>query len=427
MKQKKFSCLAAAAVLALCFASCSSDSDSGGTKSTLPDLSGAGTAGAPFLVSSAADLLKVGKGPDGNWTPAALSAHYELTSDIDMSLVTDWQSIGFLDLGSFDEQNPDWSATFTGSFDGAGFKISNLNINSTSSLSGLFGAVGPGGVVKNLGLDSSVDIKGKDFVGGIAALNLGTIENCYVAGKVSSTDTDSNDHDKGCAGIAGASDRISSIKNCYVTGNIAGNHKVAGIVGDNGGTIESCYVTGDITGNGTTIGGVAGNHEGTMKNCYVTGNVTGDREVGGIAGKNGGGSAGTIKNCYATGNVTVTNGPGGGIAGANRDRASIENCVALNATITTADLSGTGRVVGKNESSDPLSLSDNYARDNMVMTVTGYSVVAGADKKDGADVSAGTLAGQYNNATFWSGLGWDLTNIWEMTTGAGNLPKLKGQ
>ena len=481
MKQKKFYSLAAAAVLALCFASCSSDS--GGQSGGQP--SGPGTAGDPFLVSSSADLLKVGKGTDG-WT---LSAHYKLTDDIDMTGVT-WEPIGDFDetqIDGYDESvdlitfigTLNYDSAFRGSFDGNGKKILSFKVDSTVDSTfgfvGLFGVVGPGGTVKNLGLDG-VDIKGeggvdRSAIGGIEGINFGTMENCYVTGNVTGKPDSAGgiagnnfgtiencfttcnvSGDRRVGGIVG--DNHGPIKNCYVTGDVTGGSDdsaggVAGLSGDNG-TIKNCYVTGNVTSSGRSVGGVVGDIEGgTVENCYATGNVSGNRCVGGVVGWNKGG---TVKNCYATGNVSggervggvvgelsgrlsgsITGGTVencyatgsvsgsewvGGVVGLNYIGA-VENCVALNKVVTaTGGYDQVGRVAGGKDAN--ATLSNNYARDNMAITGPGYSADVGADKKDGADVTVATL-----NSTWWTALPWDFTGVWNNMDGS-KLPTLKG-
>jgi hypothetical protein len=73
---------------------------------------------------------------------------------------------------------------------------------------------------------------------------------------------------------------------------------------------------------------------------------------------------------------------------------------------------------------DDITLSNNYARSDML--VNGSIVTGGTTtNKDGANVTAGTAANQYNNQAFWvTTLGWDFTTIWEWDT-VRNLPKLR--
>ena len=68
--------------------------------------------------------------------------------------------------------------TFTGIFEGNGYKISNMKLHRpTLSYTGLFGKVGSGGQVRNLKLTGSLSIIGFSYVGAIAGINEGSIKN----------------------------------------------------------------------------------------------------------------------------------------------------------------------------------------------------------------------------------------------------------
>ena len=269
--------------------------------------------------------------------------------------------------------------TFKGTFDGQGYKISNLKINIeytsigdiTNNIHvGLFGYLWKESTVKNLGLiDSKISATykstrglgyaylggiagyngggtitncyntgdmtgtagedGNAYSGGIVGINYGTIQNCYNIGAVTGTSTaeTGSPHSGGIAGI-----NHGTITNSYNTGNVTGTNS-GGIAGINHGTITNCYNTGNVTG--TNSGGIAGINHGTITNCYNTGNVTGTNS-GGIAG----GNSGTITNSYNTGNVTAS-GNSGGIAGGNSG-GTITNCY------NTGNVTGTnsGGIVG---------------------------------------------------------------------------------
>jgi len=229
-----------------------------------------------FLVRNATELGYVGRGnqnPSGytDWTMDAdyvLMASFTITSDM------------YVPIGNA-------TTPFTGTFDGNN-EIITLNTNQPSSpiFFGLFGNIGNGGTIKNLGVAGS--IIGGNFVGGIAGFN---------------------EH--------------GTIENSFVTADVTGGNHVSGIVGSNaGGTIEDCYTTGDIIGNAFYIGGIAGNNYGMINDCRTSGSAIGSTEVGGIVGINTNqtGVNGTVQNCVA-GNprVTATNASAliGRIAGNN--------------------------------------------------------------------------------------------------------------
>lgn len=109
----------------------------------------------PIPVATAADLIAIA---DGN-----LAGNYILTADIDLT------DQAFLPIGS-----PD--APFTGTFDGDGYKISGLNLETDQDYQGLFGV--NNGVIRNVTLTDDCYISGSANVGAIAGRNNGTIEDC---------------------------------------------------------------------------------------------------------------------------------------------------------------------------------------------------------------------------------------------------------
>lgn len=144
---------------------------------------------------------------------------------------------------------------FNGQFDGQGHRILNLKLRSSNNYQGFFGGLRGGGtVVRNLILDKSCSITGKQRVGGIVAFVQTTgstpiiIENCINEAAISGTST-------GVGGILGASlspHPAIHIRNCINTGVVRGSGEsatIAGWLGDNAGSlVENCYNTGRLTG-----------------------------------------------------------------------------------------------------------------------------------------------------------------------------------
>ena len=233
-----------------------------------------------------------------------MKKHFIMIKDIDLRGVDNFNFIG---------TGP---ARFEGVFDGNGKKIKNLKIR-RKSLSGIgfFGSIGVNGVVKNVGLediDIMVGVEG-GLVGGLVALNGGTIENSYVTGNVTGGRTK-------VGGLAGGN--TGTIKNSYATVSVEGNDDVGGLAGRNSGTIEKSYATGNVRGK-ESVGGLVGlnSDEGTIENSYATGTVTGNEKVGGLVGYSSryGSREAIIQNSYATGRVKG-NEKVGGLAGANEGR-----------------------------------------------------------------------------------------------------------
>ena len=149
------------------------------------------------------------------------SACAELVNDIVVNQnVLDRQEDDSLELwtsiGSFDKP-------FTGHFDGKGYTVSGLYTE--KSYSGLFGVLGEGSIVENVGVVDS--LFKSDQPGSICGVNLGgTIRACY-------SNAESNGY-----GICGLLDSNGIIQYCYALGHY-GQGGICG--GVNSGIIENCY------------------------------------------------------------------------------------------------------------------------------------------------------------------------------------------
>ncbi|MCL1900812.1 MAG: hypothetical protein FWG51_00245 [Firmicutes bacterium] len=217
-----------------------------------------------------------------------------------------------------------------------------------------------------------------------------------------------------CAGLFGGVG-IGVVKDCALLNvNINAKSNVGGVVGllEAYGKIEGCYVTGTVNGINYFIGGIAGSvNDSTGINCYTTCDINGKDDAGGIAGSI---YNSTISNCYATGNIDVTDDGVGGIAAYVTGSAKIENCVALNLTVS-GDYDG--RILGRGNG----TLINNYAlsilKDKNGETSSWTN--KGTNQKDGADVNTADCL----TALFWTGssVGWD-TNVWNVQNG--RLPEL---
>ena len=223
-------------------------------------------------------------------------------------------------VGTGTAQNPQFTAalagsgnnTFTGTFEGLGHTISNLTITSGATYAGLFGLVGRGGTVRDVGLvgGSVTDTAGAE-VGGLVGLNDGTVTQSYSTGAVSGGSY-------ATGGLVGYND--GTVTQSYNTGAVSGGSGaiVGGLVGINGGTVTQSYSTGAVSGgSGATVGGLVGiNVLGTVTQSYSTGAVSGGSgaTVGGLVGFNGG----TVTQSYSTGAVSGGSGATvGGLVGEN--------------------------------------------------------------------------------------------------------------
>ena len=195
-----------------------------------------------------------------------LSANGVLNADIVIPEDMDWTPMAasavFGNSASTVAETTDKS--YSGVFDGAGHKISNLNIraNEKELTSGLFGAVT--GTIKNLGIESAGFDNGGAYDGRFGAI-------CGLLVKDGQTTTE------------------ALVQNCFViNSSIKTKDKIAGaIVGANyGGTIANCYEYNNSIEGYKRIGNLVGDNQndnkttpmkGTVSNCYSNVKVVGDQ------------------------------------------------------------------------------------------------------------------------------------------------------
>ena len=344
----------------------------GTAKST--SLKGSGTAEDPYIIASGADLNYL-----SNQEHEYFTGYYKMMADVNMG-DHELKPITYL----------------KGTFDGNGYKITNLKIGGNGVYYGLFDNAGNSSAmafIKNLTLEN-------------AAIN----------------DTKSTDSGKLGLLVSRAGDYLT-IEDCYVTGSITTNSKpymdVGGLVGQAKGTnvtISRCYAGVTFIGghDNSLFGGLVGSCEGgtTIKNCYaipdMSGVTAGSR--GGITSSTGG----TIQNCYAAGAVFS----GAGIAG---NAADISSCVSI-----FPEMRGSARIFSSSNSGTG---SKNYGFDGTIQRnsngiVTPSAEQFAADKAQGANATAVQL----KSFDFYKGtLGWD-DGIWEIRADSGYaFPVLKGQ
>jgi len=326
----------------------------------------------PFLVHNETDLLHVGK-PDLTHSGWTLDKHYKQTADITLSGT--WTPIGsgYFEYVEYFSGNLEEiiGISFTGSYDGGDFTISDLTIYSPSDDGlGLFSAISDNAVVKNLRIENC-DIKGNCHVGGVVGWNNGgTVIDCYVQGSVT-----------GFANIGGVvgknggtyiNENCGTVEKCNTKGKVEASgiwsdRAAGGVVGYNNGTVKDCHSIADVSGFGH-IGGVVGANYIMVQNCYATGKVLGTCQIGGVLGHNDYNA--TVRNCYATGDVegidftspsnsVSTSSNVGGLVGDNADGSTVENCYAL------GNVSGTDKVGGVVGSNNRGVVQNCYATGNV--------------------------------------------------------------
>ena len=245
--------------------------------------------------------------------------YIRLTSNITLDSGEEWEPIG---LYPMENSSPDAETNkpFSGIFDGKGYEINGLYINTTNKVQGLFGLV-IGGTIKNVGIGKNCNITGNISIGAVAGYlyNNSSAFNCYnksnlVVGSYS-------------GGLFGQVIKGSQVENCYNDGNVisnVGTVSIGGIVGNfSNSQISKCYNSGKIECEEVSyMGGIVGQMaSSTIDNSFNLGNITGKQHVGGIAGQIYNNAL--LQNCYNTGNVSGSD-LIGGILGMNS--SEIYNC-----------------------------------------------------------------------------------------------------
>ena len=320
----------------------------------------------------------------------------------------------------------------------SGFNDGNTNVG--GGVGGIAGLAGAGAVISRCTNNGSIGGNSTN-IGGIAgrtggdtATGSAVIEFCRGIGDINSDTTYAATT---AGGIIGRLGRGGIVRKSFASSNVSvtstTNSQVAagGIAGRMGGNgnnetyvnaIEDCYSTGNILAKATVtaagtggiyVGGIVGMTytggsgttpiAGNVSRCYVTGTVTGERNMGtGAAGLQAGGIVG-----YA-------------MSGA----LTIENCAALNTSISiiySAATGGVQRVV----SGTTGTKTNNIAWSGMSLTAN--IADAGEEPVTPTDIGSGGLDGencdQRPAQTVYTTRGWDFTGTWEMT---GGLPTLIG-
>lgn len=229
---------------------------------------------------------------------------------------------------------------FSGTFDGQGHSIYDLELTRSASAYGFFGQIQKGAVVRNLSLvGETIPDGSQSQVGGVAGVNYGRIESCRYTGAVIGEDT--------VGGIVGRNEEGGVVADCTMAGVVRGKEFTGGIAGHNAGTLLRCANTaavnttldeadinaadlentmysilksedvtkGDVTENAITsdTGGITGYSTGIVQSCTNSGSVGYPHvgyNVGGVAGRQNGYMASCVNHGTVQGRKDV-----GGIVG----------------------------------------------------------------------------------------------------------------
>ncbi len=227
------------------------------------DMDGEGTEENPYEITSLADLSLLTKITD-YWSYAFI-----MTTDVDAAETetSDYYNNGGMGLSPIGNAH----IPFTGSFDGNSHVISNLYINSSTEYTGLFGYVGAGATIKNLGLENAsvTSTSYYSYAGVLVGQTYGTYSNQV------------------------------AVSNCYTVGGLLNARNYAGaFIGHvSYTTCTNCYATTEVNTSANYVGGFTGyiQYSSQFVNCYASGSVTGSSYVGAFTGYN---SEGSFENCY---------------------------------------------------------------------------------------------------------------------------------
>lgn len=281
---------------------------------------GNGSIDNPYLMSSLDDLVYI-----ANNSNCWYAVNYIVqTCDIDAS-----DSV-YLNNGSGFSGIADFPTPFKGTYDGKGYSISNLYMNSTDNYVGLFGYL-IGATIKNVHL-TNINYSGKNEIGGIV-------------------------------GYCGD----SKILNCSTSGLMQTNWTYS------------------------FIGGIAGHIYGNsiIEYCYSNVTINAVDYNGGIANTSSG--AVIIRNCYFTGNINANHMAGGIVGYSQSDLLLIKNCF-VNANISVNDINQSGALVGYN--STPLIQSCFYQDNNGLSPLGQNSLVLNIDPSNTQSLSHSEMCSQ---------------------------------
>lgn len=324
----------------------------------------------------------------GNHVDLPRSWSYYLPGDLDASETSNWsQGLGFKPIGS-------WNRRFTGTFDGRGFRVSELTINRPDEHGvGLFGHI-EGSVLKNLTV-ANASVQGGTRVGTLVGYSLNSeVDDCSSSGVVIGTST--------VGGLIAHFDSNSLGRRLQSeTTVLGGGYYTGGLIGNlAASSLTDSSAEGDVTG-GNYVGGlVGGMHVSTnvLTTSSATGNVSGVEAVGGLVGA---GSSGNIFDSFASGDVSGDKDVGGfiGYAGYHEIERAFSTGVVTGET-------DTGGFAGR--------LSSTPVRSIFWDTET-----SGLSTSAGSSASGGRTTSEMMVQTTFSGF--DFDSIWAMKSG-GSYP-----
>lgn len=222
--------------------------------------SGTGTQSDPFIIKNGEQLAYLAQQVNAQQVNAGTNyvvKYFKLGNSINLG-GHEWTPIG-----------TNKNIYFKDHFDGNGYSIYGLKVNSTSDYAGLFGYAGNNSVISNLSLINPDVTTSEDYSGAVCGfLSNASILNCTVSGgRVSAGVYRSG-------GICGQTYGTCTISKCSVIGSeINAKSLTGGLCGDLEGTLESCSVKNATIISEGWAGGLAASCQSstqtTLKNCSI--------------------------------------------------------------------------------------------------------------------------------------------------------------
>lgn len=381
---------------------------------------GSGTEEDPYQIYTASDLANINS-----------YSYYKLMNDVDLTDYINannpaegWQPIGFTGGGTMKQLDGDghlikglWFSR--GSNQNCGLvsnienaTVKNLRIKIASGKECKGGqctgiAVGKASncALENIVVDGAV--QGADYVGGVIGKAESTTVTNVTAKATKVTGTNY------VGGIVGKINADATL--CSADATIIGSDYIGGIAGQATSNISLSTSKGDVVTTDTIncrAGGIVGVTYGNLTNCFSVANVKGGIYAGGVAGY----SYGATDNCYASGDIASTNFGAGVVGYLDGEKASVNNCFAINNRIDVSDQSGVAmRVIGgfKNNAATPQAT--NFALKSMVVSVNDVTQIIYDDILEGKSLLLDALM---KRATY-KAQGWDFADTWAIKEGTG--------
>ncbi|MEK8129898.1 FN3 associated domain-containing protein [Paenibacillus filicis] len=326
------------------------------------------TAGSDWIVTDAKQLA----GIVSLYNPNTGLPYYQLFN----RTATEKPAIATIKLGAdIDLTGKRWTPIqdFLGELDGQGFKLTGLKqasaldvqgfvlenhgviarlvftdaqVSSGSRTGVIAGINHAGAVIREVTVSGKA--QGRDFVGGVAGENKGTISQAGL-------------QDLTVAGVSG----------------------IGGVAGTNSGLISASKVSAEVIATGDQAGGIAGANEGELNQIEVQGSVKGAGQVGGAAGTNKnklanitakslqvggvanigglvGDNSGSITGSFANAVVTATGGHAGGLAGTHAGSIKQSYSAGSVAAETTEGAAAAGGIAGEVVATGSIEQSFSY-------------------------------------------------------------------